>query len=169
MEFIRQLTCTDREGRRRLFDAQETEASDAKKIRHFYILCVLLFNANHACSAPLHVLLTETILCHGGDQVLVQIMNRIGAVASLDTSNRLATHVVQTRLVKGIKPSLIPNALTIVSVDDIDILQPHAVVLARYINSSHAANARDMFTWATRNGDYQSPARTSFPYTSSSF
>ncbi len=55
-------------------------------------------------------------------------MNRIGAVASLDTSNRLATHVVQTRLVKGIKPSLIPNALTIVSVDNIDILQPHAVV-----------------------------------------
>ncbi len=91
-------------------------------------MCVLLFNANHACSAPLHVLLTETILCHGGDQVLVQIMNGIGAVASLDTSNRLATHVVQTRLVKGIKPSLIPNALTIVSVDNIDILQPHAVV-----------------------------------------
>ncbi len=117
LEFIRQLTCTVREGGRRLFDAQETEASDAKKIRHFYILCVLLFNANHACSAPLHVLLTETSLCQGGDQVLVQIMNRIGAVASLDTSNRLATHVVQTRLVKGIKPSLIPNALMIVSVD----------------------------------------------------
>ncbi len=128
LEFIKQLTCTVREGGLRLFDAQETEASDAKKIRHFYILCVLLFNANHACSVPLHVLLTETILCQGGDQVLVQIMNRIGAVASLDTSNRLATHVVQTRLVKGIKPSLIPNALTIVSVDNIDILQPHAVV-----------------------------------------
>ncbi len=29
LEFIRQLTCIVREGRRRLFDAQETKASDA--------------------------------------------------------------------------------------------------------------------------------------------
>ncbi len=106
LEFIRQLTCTIREGRRRLFDSLGAETSDAKKIRHFYVLCVLLFNANHACSAPLHVLLTETILCHGGDQVLIQVMNRLGAVASLETTKRLATHVVQVRLIKGVKPSL---------------------------------------------------------------
>ena len=48
--------------------------------------------------------------------------------ASLDTCNRLETHVVQNCLVKGNTPSLVPNMLTIASVDNIDNLQFHAVV-----------------------------------------
>ena len=51
----------------------------------------------------------------------------VGAVASLDTSNCLATFVVQQRI---IVPELQPNTLTIVSVDNIDILQTHAMVSA---------------------------------------
>ena len=78
----------------------------------------------------MHVLLTETILCHGGSLELVKIMNRLGASASLDTCNRLATMIVEKRLKNGIKQSLVPGMLTVVSVDNIDILQPHAVVSA---------------------------------------
>ena len=78
----------------------------------------------------LHVMLTEVILCHGGNQVIVQMLNRLGAVASLDTCHRLTTQVVLTRITTGIKPYLIPTTLSIVSVDNIDILQPHAVVSA---------------------------------------
>ena len=77
---------------------------------------------------PFHILLTEAIICHGGSLELVRILNRVGAVASLDTSNRLATFVVQQRITRGIVHELQPNTLTIVSVDNIDILQTHATV-----------------------------------------
>ena len=86
LQFIKLLTFPVRGSKRKLFE----DDTAAKTIRHFYIVCVLLFNTNHAC-APLHVLLSEAIVCHGGSQVLVQLMNRLGAVASLDTCNRLAT------------------------------------------------------------------------------
>jgi len=55
-KFIRELISSVRDSRRRLCDTQETEASDAKRIRQFYSLCIVLFNTNHACSAPLHVM-----------------------------------------------------------------------------------------------------------------
>ena len=83
-----------------------------------------MFCTNNTCSAPLHVLLTEAVLCHGGTVELVKILNRLGAVASLDTVNRLSTHIVQTRLHEGVKSDLKPHIFSTVSIDNIDILQP---------------------------------------------
>ena len=54
-------------------------------------------------------LCTEAILCHGGNAELVQILNRVGAVACLDTCNRLATEAVQQRVRVGIRMSLKPG------------------------------------------------------------
>ena len=68
------------------------------------------------------------IFCHGGSLELVRILNRVGAVSSLDTNSRLATMVVQQRLKRGIEPELEPNKFTVISVDNIDILQSHAMV-----------------------------------------
>lgn len=55
-------------------------------------------------------------------------MNRVGAVASIDTASRLATSVVSARISRGVKRELVPNTLTVVSIDNIDILQVHAMV-----------------------------------------
>ena len=77
---------------------------------------------------PFHTLLTEAILCHGGSQELVRILNQVGAVASLETSHRLATLVVQQRIARGIQPELYHRALCVVSIDNIDILRSHAFV-----------------------------------------
>lgn len=55
----------------------------------------------------------------------LRIKNRIGAVASKDTSSRLATEVVTNWLKHGVKK---PGMLTVVSTDNIDILQSHAAV-----------------------------------------
>ena len=52
------------------------------------------------------MLLTESVLCHGGSLELLKVLNRVGAVASLDTCNHLATHVVQKRILRGIKPEI---------------------------------------------------------------
>lgn len=77
---------------------------------------------------PFHILNAKAILCHGGSHELVKIFNRLGAAASLDTCLRLATQVVQDRMANGIKPELEEGALSIISIDNIDILQPHSFV-----------------------------------------
>ena len=68
--------------------------------------------------------MTETVLCHGGIQELVRILNRLGAAACLDTVNRLATHVVKRCILKGILSDLVPQHFATVSIDNIDTLQP---------------------------------------------
>lgn len=74
---------------------------------------------------PFHTVLTEAILCSGGSLELVKIFNRIGVVASLGTNLRVATQVVEARIAHGVLPEL---ADSIVSIDNIHILQPHAFV-----------------------------------------
>ncbi len=125
--FIQQLTQSVRSRKRKLFQGED-EITQTRQIRQLYTLCTVLFCTNSQCCMPLHYLLSEAILCHGGSQQLVKIFNRIGAAASLDTSQRLSTQVVQTRVVQGIKPDLVEKGFTIVSVDNIDILQRHAFV-----------------------------------------
>lgn len=56
------------------------------------------------------------------------MLNRLGAVASLDTANHLATQIVQRRLTMGVKFDLEPNMFTAISIDNIDILQPFSFV-----------------------------------------
>ena len=97
-------------------------------MRQLYILSLVLFCTNTVCSMPFHSLLTEATLCHGGSQELVKILNRVGAIASIDTHQHLATQVVKERISQGILPHIEEKALSIVSVDNIDILQPHAFV-----------------------------------------
>lgn len=89
---------------------------------------MLLFCTNNTCSSPLHVLLTEAVLCHGGTLELIHILNRLGAVASVETLNRLSTHVVQTQLSEGLIADLEPQEFAAVSIDNIDILQPYGFV-----------------------------------------
>ena len=126
LKFLTIMTQSARQSRRSLFES--TVQASTKNIRLLYALSVLQFCTNSTCSAPLHILLTESVICHGGTLELVRILNRLGAAASIETVNRLATHVVQTRLSQGIKPDLEPNKLAVVSIDNIDILQPYAFV-----------------------------------------
>ena len=125
--FIQRLTQSVRSRKRQLFQ-NDSEISQIRRMRQLYLLCTIMFCTNSQCSMPLHTLLTEATLCHGGSQELVRILNRLGATASLETSKRLAATVVHERMARGIKPDLVENALSIVSTDNIDILQLHAFV-----------------------------------------
>ena len=78
----------------------------------------------------MHFVLTEAILCHGGSMELVKLFNRFGMVSSLDTNNQIATCIVQKRTTEEIKPSIQFGMLTVISVDNVNILQSNAVVLA---------------------------------------
>ena len=128
LKFIETLTQTVRSVRCKRSLFSNSEPTRTKMVRQIFIACMIIFNTNSVCSMPLHVLLTEAILCNGGSQELVRLLNRVGAVASLDTVNRLNTQVAVKRRTQGIISELKPDAFTIVSVDNIDILQPHAAV-----------------------------------------
>ncbi len=78
---------------------------------------------------PFHLPVTECILSHGGSHELVRVINRIGACASLDTANRLSTMVVHDRIYRGILLlELNFNTLSVITIDNVDILQTHAMV-----------------------------------------
>ena len=129
LTFLTLLTQPVRQSRRKLFETSLTPTDlNTRNMRLFYILCMLVFCTNNTCSVPLHVLLTEAILCHGGTLELVQILNRVGVVASVETLNRLATQIVQTRISEGIASDLDPETFSVVSVDNVDILQPYGFV-----------------------------------------
>ena len=119
LSFIQQLTQTVHSRRRKLL-INDTEITTTKRMRQAYLLCTVLFCSNTQCSMPFHCLLTEAVLCHGarGSQELVRILNRVGAVASLETNQRLATLVVQQRMSKGIITEIHPKSLSVVSIDN---------------------------------------------------
>ena len=111
--FIEKLTQSVRNRRRKLFQS-ESDLAHTKQLRQLYIISLVLFCTNTQYSMPFHSLLTEATLCHGGTHELVKILNRVGAIASIDTQQRLATQVVQERMAQGVLPHINEKALSIV-------------------------------------------------------
>ena len=66
VSFMKKITQSVRARKRSLFQDADSTFLQTKHIRQVYALCVLLFCTDTACSMPLHILLTEAILCHGG-------------------------------------------------------------------------------------------------------
>lgn len=81
-------------------------------------------------------LVTEAVVCLGGSSELVKILNRLGIAISLDTYNRISTDIATERIRRGILSELVPSTLTVVSIDNIDILQRHAAVATSVKNRS---------------------------------
>ena len=126
-KFLSQLTQSKR---------QQQHRSLSHDVSTVYALCVLLFTINPQCSVPLHLPLTDLILCHGGTTELVTVLNRFGAVASADTHSRFLQDLSADRKVM-LDRNLTQNAFRIVSVDNIDLLQSHAQVYATDFHRSY--------------------------------
>lgn len=124
-------------GRRSLsFDRKKDHSIFGKQM---YCLLVLFFCTNNKCH-PLHYTLTDSIVSHHGSSVLIKIFNRIGACVSLDTHNRIANEVAAIRLNRGIIPYLTPNTLSIITIDNVDILQPYAMISALKSHGWHGTS-----------------------------
>ena len=65
--------------------AEHSFAGRIKKVRRAYLLSVILFVTNSECFHPFHVLLADTIESCGGSTELITVLNRLGAVSSMDT------------------------------------------------------------------------------------
>ena len=76
----------------------DTLHSHTLKVRRLYCLCVLMFTTDSRCNTPLHLLLTDMVVMCGGNTELIKTLNRIGAVAALETHRRLVTKVVEERI-----------------------------------------------------------------------
>ena len=126
IQCIQVLTKPTRE-RRQLFSQHDlldsTGTMKGKSLKQLYCLSTIFFCTNNQCNMPLQYMLSDAILCLGGSTELVKILNRIGAVASLDTHNRVATCAVARRIANGIRAELTPQTFTVVSIDNIDIQQ----------------------------------------------
>ena len=76
---------------------------------------------------PLHLLLTDLIDSQGGSNELIRLLNRLGAVASVETHRRYVQFQLE-KLASGILQSMDLSFFTVASVDNIDFLQRHAAV-----------------------------------------
>ena len=106
----------------------DTLHSHTLKVRRLYCLCVLMFTTDSRCNTPLHLLLTDMVEMCGGNTELIKTLNRIGAVAALETHRRLVTKVVEERLQRGIKDELTTGAFALASADNLDQNAPYAGV-----------------------------------------
>ena len=102
--------------------------SQQHKLQCLYCLCVMLFATNRCCSVPSHILLTDLIDSQGGSYELIRILNRIGAVASVDTHRCYVQFQVAQKMSAGLLQNLDLSLFTVTSVDNIDFLQRHSFV-----------------------------------------
>ena len=103
-------------------------------MRRAYLLSVILFIANSERFHPFHVLLADTVESCGGSTELITLLNRLGAVSSVDTLKRHIQTVSQVQKDEGVEKLLVKDAVTVASTDNIDFLQSHAAV---YSGSQH--------------------------------
>ena len=66
-----------------------------KRLRQFFIKCLLMHCTNSCTPTPFHVLLSDTIEVCGGSRKLMRIFNQLGLVASPDTHDRYMTRVIE--------------------------------------------------------------------------
>ena len=99
-----------------------------KKLRNYFIICMLMF-ATNACSATsLHHFIADTVEVCGGSRQLLKVLNRLGVSVSADTHDRLVTYVAEKHLTSSIWTDLSCDTFTVATVDNIDFLQSHAAV-----------------------------------------
>ena len=105
-----------------------SKLSKRRKLHCLYCICVMLFATNRCCSVPIHVLLTDVMHSQGGSHELITMLNRFGAVASVETHRRFVQFQIQKQQKEGLLYDLDLAKFTVVTVDNIDFLQRHAMV-----------------------------------------
>ena len=126
---IAKLTNSASEKRGKASASLKSNEKHKKRLRQYFILCVILFCADDRCSMPMHVLIADLIESQGGSELLIQALNRLGVCSSHDTLNRFVQKKLDS---KGkddpCKEFFDPNSFTVASVDNIDFLHSFARV-----------------------------------------
>ena len=117
-------------------------AYQRKKVRRFFLLCIILFCTDGKCSMPLHTLLADSTESQGGSTLLLRLLNRLGVCASADTLARFIQFKVTNFSSDKLK-HLKPDGFATVSADNIDFLHSCAHVFCRnHISSWHGTSVQ---------------------------
>ena len=104
------------------------EMTHTKRVRKFFLLCMILFNTDDRCSLPMHTLLTDIVDSQGGSALLVKMLNRLGVCVSMDTLHRFIYQKTNTPDPETETLDDPSESFTIVSADNIDFVHPFARV-----------------------------------------
>ncbi len=86
------------------------------------------------CILCIHIILSDFIEASGGSVELITVLNRLGAVASVETPNRHIMKFSAKWLEGGLLKQLKRDMFTVATKDNIDFLQSNAAV---YADSQH--------------------------------
>ncbi len=75
----------ERRGRRAAVE-ETTLHGTIKRIRSAYLLSMMLFSVNSECTYPFHLLLADAVGSCGESTELLTMLNRLGAIVSLDNA-----------------------------------------------------------------------------------
>ena len=73
-----------------------------KRLRHYFLLCSMMFCVDDRCSMPMHSLIADLVESQGGSAFLIQALNKLGVCSSQDTLKRFIQSKVDTK--KGRHP-----------------------------------------------------------------
>ena len=122
--FIESITRTVRQRE----DNDKGENVFGKKLRRYYIFCLLLYCSNVQKPTVMHILLADTIEVCGGSRKLMKLLNQLGIVCSPDTHDRYVTEIAHNQRNKTLWDFLPQANFTVASVDNFDVLESHAAV-----------------------------------------
>ena len=93
----------------------ESEDILVKKLRQYYIICLISYCTNIQTPTAIHILLAETIEMCGGSQKLMKLCNQFGISSSVDTHERYVTEIVEMQRKQTLWNSLPKNYFTVAS------------------------------------------------------
>ena len=116
------------------------ESNKVKQIRRAVVVFLLQYIMSESCLYPIQIINAHVIKRFSHSSRLIQVMNRLGFCCSESTLERFLQLVEDERQSSGPLINLSPNAVTYVSIDNIDSLAPYAAVRPDQPRSWHGTS-----------------------------
>jgi len=118
-------------------DSGSEVTKHTRKVRIYFIICLLLYCKNPKLPPPLQNILADVVEVCSGSCQLLRILNRLGCTSSSDTHDRLVTKYAEAKRKKNVWDEIPDDVFTIATVDNFDMLKSHSAVYCGDQNRSY--------------------------------